>query len=400
MLVTRDYENQIEAYINTHPESRTGAQWPVELEGKLNKRDVYKLPVNLLRYNVNNGRLAMEMLEISKNIGRSLDPSAPEDAEKIRIQLLALDKGKTEELKKDLLRVGQEQPGVISSDGTLVNGNRRMAVFEDLHENIDASGKWNYLEVIVLPKNISGSDLWKIEAGLQLSQSKVAEYHPVNELLKIKQGLKAGLRPKEIADVLYGRTLEEVEQGIDRLKLIEGFLGFFGQPENYGLIKKFGLHEYFINLQKSVLREADKYGAQERNKRLQYAFALIRSHILVQADKDAETKSLNHFAIRQLGKIFQNNKAYLEYEGAFNSAKTIQEVNPELVIEGFQAAKDVLELEAESNKPRKLLDKAIRALNSLDIENIVKNDKEINQQVRTLENLVGKLRDQLGKAIK
>ncbi len=399
MPVKQDYENQINAYISSHKEAQTGTMWPIELEGQLKRSPGYKLPINLLRYNVNNGRLAMETLEVQNSLGRPLDSSIPDDAKVIRKQLLELDKNKTDELRKDLIRVGQEQAGVISSDGTLINGNRRMALFQDLHDNLDASGKWDYLEVILLPSSISDSDLWKIEAGLQLSQNKVAEYHPVNELLKIKQGLQAGLKAKQIADVLFGRTLEEVEQGIERLKLIENFLLFFGpgQAGNYGLIKKFGLHEYFINIQKSIMKDADKVGPQEKNKRLQYAFTLIRAHVLAQADKDAELKGLSHFAIRQLGKIFQNNKAYLEFQSVFSDKKVLQEIEPEIIIEGFQSAKEVLELESESFKPKKLLEKALRAIESIDLESIPKGDKEIANLVRKLLNSVNSIHAKVAK---
>lgn len=393
MAVKRDHQNQIQEYIDTHPDAKSGTLWPIELEGELKRIMGYKLPTKLLRFNVNNGRLAMEILEIQNDLGRPLDSSLIEDAKLIRKQLLDLEKSKTEELKKDLIRVGQEQPGVISSDGTLINGNRRLAVFQDLHETVDASGKWDYLEVIILPPSISTSDLWKIEAGLQLSQNKVAEYHPVNELLKIKQGIEAGLSQKQIADVLFGRTFEEVGQGIDRLKLIESFLRFFSpsQATNYGLIKKFGLHEYFINLQKSILKDAKRLGPQETQARLEMAFALIRAHVLAQADKDSDVKGLSHFAIRQLGKIFENNKAYIEFKSVFKDKK-IQDVTPATVIESFQGAKEVLELESESNKPKKLIEKAIRALKSIDHEALADNDQELKQLISELSTLLNSLK--------
>ena len=396
MAVKRDFENQILEYIDTHPDSKTGT-WPLEIEGEIHKQNTYKLPIDLLRYNVSNGRLAMEVLDTQSSLGRPLDATNPEDIDAIRNLLLDLDRNKTDELKKDLQRVGQEQPGVISSDGTVINGNRRMAVFQDLHDKVDASGKWDRLEVVVLPKNISESQLWKIEAGLQLSQSKVAEYHPVNELLKIKQGLAAGLSEKQIADVLFGRTLEQIKDGIERLKLIESFLIFFGQAKNYGLIKKFGLHEYFINVQKSILRDADKYGIQEKTKRLEFTFALIKSHVLAQANKDAEIRGLSHFAIRELGKIFQSNKAYIQFKSAFEGAKNIQQIDPETVLEGFRGAKEILELEAESSKPKKLLDKAIRAIGSIDPQSISKEKEDLRIGVKKLLTMVQELKTRIDK---
>ena len=89
-------------------------------------------------------------------------------------------------------------------------------------------------------------------------------------MLKIKEGVDRGLKPNEIAAAMYGRNQDEVKDSLERLKYIENFLVFFGQPKNYGLIKKFGLHEYFQNIQKSIVKPARNDGAKKReiNERL------------------------------------------------------------------------------------------------------------------------------------
>lgn len=385
-----EYANRINEYIqNYHEEKGT---WPLELDGKITKHETYLIPIRFLRYNRDNGRIAMEIRGKEQENEHPLDPKDKEDAKTIRGILLSLEEGKTEELKKDLKRIGQEQPGVITYDGVVINGNRRMAIFQELHENEDSSGKWEKLEVIRLPKGIGNRELWKLEAGLQLSQRKVADYHPVNELLKIKQGLKIGLTSKEMVDVLFGRDQSEIEDGIERLKLIDNFLLFMAQPENYGLIKRFRLHEYFIDIQKTILKNKDKESPREMQRRLQWAYALLRANI---DSSDEDVKKLTHMSFRQLGKIYENPKAYVEFASTYKNIKDVKKVPVDEVIESFRNAEDVLNIEAEKNKPKKLFERAIRALESINLDSEHFNIDQVKNEIKELIVLVKKFEELL-----
>jgi hypothetical protein len=74
----------------------------------------------------------------------------------------------------------------------------------------------------------------------------------------IHEGKRAGLSNAEIAASMYGWTEKMVEYDLERLKLIDTFLAYFGQPQNYGLIKRFELHEHFIEYSKRISRKAQK----------------------------------------------------------------------------------------------------------------------------------------------
>jgi hypothetical protein len=381
----------IDLYIDTHPDTEVG-KWPIEIGGLKDIRPFYRFPIKLLRYNVNNGRLAMERQEWERENGRTLSTDQPEDVTIIREMLLGLDQEKTKVLKADLHQKGQMEPGAITHDGFVINGNRRMAVLEELHKE-EPTGKWEYLEAVRLPAEINERDLWKIEAGLQLSKDKVAEYHPVNELLKIKQGISAGLSPEEVAAAMYGRTVNEVHEALERLDLIDAFLEFFAprNPRNYGLIKKFGLHEYFIDIQKNVVAPAEREGLRKRQiaKRLQYAFALVRAGVLVQSGKDkTKVKGITHWDVRKLGKVFSDTyatDAYLEHLG---KAQKLASVPSETVIEDFNNALEILDIHAQRDRPLRLIERAIKALESIDRESDHFHDKRVKQAVDQLIELV------------
>lgn len=401
MNINSQRAKAIDAYIATHEDAEMG-RWPLEIGGQKEILPFYRFLIkDLLCYNVNNGRLAMDVREWEKVNGRMLDGTIPEDYEIIRQMLLNLDRDKTSLLKEDIRKKNQMEPGVITHDGFVVNGNRRMAVLEELHGE-EPTGKWLFLEAVRLPSTITEKDIWKIEAGLQLSKDKIAEYHPVNELLKIKQGIEARLSPEEIAAAMYGRTAEEIKESLKRLELIDDFLDFFDQPGNYGLIRKFGLHEYFIDIQKNVMVAWKRRGlaTRERKEELLSSFALIGASIRVQAIQAGKRKGkgITHWDIRKLGKIFADLDAKEAFtESLKKSNKKPLSVDAGNLIDSFKVAEDILLMKEQRDQPVRLIDKAIKALESIDRTNKHFHEPHVKSAMDKLCGVVEEIKKDLEK---
>src|SRR5438128_10115848 len=94
-----------------------------------NERDVYFVPVNLLLYRKDNGRIASDVLSYERSHGRIVEAS--EEGQAILRQFLEnKDEKKTEELKRSIAHDDQRDPAIITADGFLINGNRRKLVCE------------------------------------------------------------------------------------------------------------------------------------------------------------------------------------------------------------------------------------------------------------------------------
>lgn len=379
----------IDAYIQEHPDAEVG-NWQLVIGGTKEILPYYKFPIkSLLCYNINNGRFSMEKQQWESDYNRKLD-STNEDDEKIITQILTdIDKDKTKLLKDDIKKNEQMEPGVISHDGFVINGNRRMAILMQLHEE-NSSGKWEYLQAVRLPSSVSERDLWRIEAGLQLSMGKVLDYHPVNVLLKIKQGYKAGLKPKEIAAALYGRTEDWVKESLKRLQLIDQFISFFGKNQNYGLIETYRLSEHFIDIQKSIISSKSKYNVKKKDiqKRIEYTFALIRASIL---NKKNKSKSITHMDIRRLGKIFANLNAEETFLTNLKDAKDSRKIEPDIIIDDFQNAVEVLKNQADKDEPVKLINRALKALENIDTDSKHFKEEKVKSYIIKLSECVRKL---------
>ena len=253
-----DEENakKIDAYIQKHRESKLNKTYPLKLRGVREDLPVYSLPLDLLFYNIRNGRFAMEYGALKAKEGHELRTEDSADAKKIQNLLLDIDPKHTLYLVNDIKKMRQTEPGVITIGGYVLNGNRRMAVLQNLVEQGDSS--FGYLEVARLPGKVSPIDVWKIEAGIQLSREKQLDYDPINVLLKFEEGLNSGLSSMEMAKSLYGGFKEkDIVEKLQQLKLIVQYLRFIECPKQFHRVK--GLDTHFIEIRKNVLN-AEKRG--------------------------------------------------------------------------------------------------------------------------------------------
>lgn len=255
------------------------------LKGKREERDVRRVPIKLLFFNIENGRYADKMIQLRADHSNvHIDPREPKWQKEIYRMLKGEypgtdgDREPFEKLREDIKNRLQLRPGVVLQDGAVLDGNRRLAVLRDLHSTEPNPERFAYLDAVILPSDIPAVERWRIEAGLQLGRDEQLDYSPINRLLKIKEGLalfsKETLPPgttveQMIADSLYGVTSDIIAESIDRLRLIDQYLTFIKRPGAYHLIGD--RMERFIEAV-NVLRAARKQSMpSERLARLRVA---------------------------------------------------------------------------------------------------------------------------------
>jgi hypothetical protein len=226
---------------------KTRETFPVILKDNREVLDVYLIPLDYLIFNIKNGRFKAEYLEKKReNGGKDLDPTTSKDKKIIQKLLLDLDPLETQRTMDDIRALEQKIPGIMTWDGAVIDGNRRLSILMALSlEN----KKFSVMRIARLPEDVDQDDLWKLEAGIQLGKDEIVRYKPINELLKLKEGKDAKIPLKEIAKNLYGIDSEkEIEKKLERLKLIEKYLAYIGSPLQYKKIDN--KMEQFIEAQK------------------------------------------------------------------------------------------------------------------------------------------------------
>ena len=85
---------------------------------------VYKIPINLLKYNSRNGRIYSELRRDFK-IEQLLAMEEDEYNKAVEDIIWNIDRQKNSDTKESIKKFGQLVVGVVLDDGTVVDGNRR-----------------------------------------------------------------------------------------------------------------------------------------------------------------------------------------------------------------------------------------------------------------------------------
>ena len=174
-------------------ESIKGAQETVTVEWRDGPKHVpvISMPVDLLHYNPDTHRIrAQRSISPAREKDLNADPYGaaaqnylhelligdPTDPSKIDPRFI--------NLKDDLSKHGQSDPGIITRAGVLINGNTRRAALKELGEK--------NIRVGVLPPDAGHDDLQSIELSLQLRKDHRRDYSFMNFLLAIDERGAAG----------------------------------------------------------------------------------------------------------------------------------------------------------------------------------------------------------------
>lgn len=166
----------------------------IEWRGQRRSLPVIDMPLGLVSYNPDTHRIRAQrsldsvreqtlvdrpFSETAQNYLRDLLKGAPDDPGHEDPTFTAL--------KESLAEHGQEEPGIITRAGVLVNGNTRCAALRELG--------FESIRVAVLPPDAGEDDIRTVELALQLRKDFKREYSFVNFLLAIDERVAAGHSP-------------------------------------------------------------------------------------------------------------------------------------------------------------------------------------------------------------
>jgi hypothetical protein len=181
--------DMIKRELDVHTATNQQATYAITLRGKKEYLPIIRVNPSLLLLNHKNNRLSGQLKDHPKRNQVEADPESTE-SQKLLHSLLSKT-AKFGELSKQLKEMGQQEPGLITQDGLLVNGNTRVAALREL--NID------HVEVAVLTSNVTDTDILDMEMSLQVTDLVHQDYTFTNELLLMKRFLDSGNTPIALA---------------------------------------------------------------------------------------------------------------------------------------------------------------------------------------------------------
>jgi len=332
--IIEDFACEIkERKILTQPPDKIVIDFRDEL--KNNKpRDIYEVPIELLRYRKNNGRISSDVFDYEKNHA-PLDEKTKEAQKIIRDFLARKDIEKTKDLKNQILHKGQLEPAIITCDGFLINGNRRKMVMEILNNTSEHREKFKYMKVVILPgKGDEGGpptlyEIEKIENRYQLQSTGKAEYYGFDRALSMRRKIDLGMSLEEQLrdDPAYAQLPKKEfeseakkieEEYLKPLECVDRYLAHLGREGLYGTIS-IGMADpegrwqafidYYKNVYKKLENEKDriKLGIEEDEvgKIEDVAFKIIRK-------RDFKGLGKVHKIMRELPKYLKNESSKKE----------------------------------------------------------------------------------------
>lgn len=208
--------------------ARTRSTFDVPIRQRQESLVKIDVPIEFPLYNIRSGRTHRAQSHWIEQHGQSHDFFVdPEDEEVQRVQhelLLALinDRG----LAEDLQRRDQLNPIVLTYDGVIVDGNRRVAALRD-------GGEVENAVAVVLPSDATVSEVFETELELQMARETRADYNWVDQALHIRYGVRELSEQVSSVAVRMNVPQDEVQAILAHLLLVDQYLEWLGTPEAY-----------------------------------------------------------------------------------------------------------------------------------------------------------------------
>ena len=187
-----------------------------------------EVPIAFPLYNIKSGRTHRAQAEWIERHGKTADFFAdPEDDEVQRVQHgLLLEMIQERGLAEDLSRRQQRNPIVITHDGYIVDGNRRVC-------SLRTQGDIENVIAVVLPPDATAPELFETELELQMARETRADYNWIDQALHVRYGVK-DLHERVISVARRMNIQErEVNDILSRLVLVDLYLDWAGTPDAY-----------------------------------------------------------------------------------------------------------------------------------------------------------------------
>ncbi len=217
---------------------------------------VHQIPLELLTYNPYNGRIMSMTKSFEKQRG-AIDLTDETHRELIEKFLWDSAPDYNQNTLKSLKRYGQNEIGIVTKDGVIIDGNRRAFLLGELNKEDDLNRKFLG---IILPDELhqNREEISTLETIYQIGVDDKVDYNPIEKYLKCDE-LREFYSIEQIAS-LMSESVPKINTYLTILSLMKEYLNYLGYPEVYTkLYKKEGHFVDLNNYLNSYSKSATKY---------------------------------------------------------------------------------------------------------------------------------------------
>ena len=308
-------------------------QYPIHDDDVTEDLFVYSLPHKDFHYNVDNTRILSQRWQWeAENPGKVLSPiDNVEDIEKMLLDNPAYGDTTTKDLTDSIKgRAYLKEPILISENGVVWNGNRRLAIIRKLLKD-DYDVRYEKVPVCVL-EHLEFNDLKALEGRLQVKKTYKAEYGTIDIRCRIEQARQQN-RTWEQIETELGKPIDKLKKMQRELGLVNTWMENLGRGMDYKLAQKKGV-ELFVTAETQLKAEQEAL-MPEGNAAQQdpVEFSKIKMIWL----QNLSLPDADHDNIRKQQKIMNDTEARAEYlanDNVYNNYTALTQKT--ITVDGFQ----------------------------------------------------------------
>lgn len=397
----------------------TGERKAILYRGNNHPHPVKCIPLEYLLYNPHNGRIR----SYTKSYESQFHPLNPENSiDKNVIEQFLYDsaKNRNEKTLESLEVNGQQEVGIVTKDGVIIDGNRRAMLLNILSKRNKTPGFFN---AIVLPDKLQDNEreIVTLETSYQMGVDSKVDYNPIEKYIRCKElNERHGLSSAEIAHIM-AEEVGRIDEWLSILAIMDEYLIYLKTPQVYTRLEKkeghfVDLHGYLKTYKKGTSSANWGYSANDLEELKLIYFDYIRLGIPVMRARIIAKPTANNsiFCNKEIWDefCFETQVIMSEYQTPdFQEAKSLDRFKSnediirnlddiwrsnvgEQLHSSLSYAESLVKDRIDQIAPVKILKRAFNGLSQIEYHNLMKSDKgEVLLLLDKIQEKVDSLRD-------
>ncbi len=370
------------------------------IDGHIKEYQTYLVPLDYLYYNNLNGRIATYIEEYNANPNNdNLSTILKNNMQSYNdliaefIILSANDSGKSfKKTKQDIEKIGQREPGVVLSDGRIIDGNRRFTAIRELYKE-QGNPKFAFFEAACIDApDDNDSDGWKrikeLELWLQFNGDEKKDYDKIDLLVSFYRDTvdpNTKILDKKQYCYVSGITTTKYDENMNIIRIMLDYLEWRNKSNAFYILK----NEKLDGPIEDIAKATKKMNKEEWLSMKDYIYFYM-THVQI-GDRTRDIRDLVKSA-KTNGILYKTFKGIIDNPNTLNRLATAvekkdEEINtPEdsikvkeeqekvqrILIDAYETSRYQNKIESSNNEPIKLLEETISRIEKVDLA-IIKN---------------------------
>ena len=249
--------------LSQHAVQETSLTRKLTVDGVTEPYPVYRIRLDWLYYNDQNDRIATWISQYRAQHGGQAPDLSDRDAYNRVIEQFIVESN-PDALRKtrtNIKLVDQREPGVVLSDGRIIDGNRR---FTCLRQLAAEDARFGWFEAVILDHSMESSakQIKLLELSIQHGEESKVDYDPIDRLVGVYNDI---LKTRLLSVDEYARstneTTAEVRKRVELAELMVEFLEFINAPGQFHIARELQIYyplEELLKLLRKCRTEDEK----------------------------------------------------------------------------------------------------------------------------------------------